>query len=133
MPLTVVPRLLTARPSARRWRFATAALLALAAVALLAPAEARATCGDYVVLHPSAGEHQPPVPADSPLPCSGPSCSEGSLPPLTPLAPPAPAAEKWGCASPEAARGAPPLEGAVPDPTTPRPLHRGPSVYHPPR
>jgi hypothetical protein len=59
-------------------------LIALCTNLLLAPNDARASCGDYVMLD----QHHLPTTPDAhsvPKPCSGPSCSKSSLPlPATP-------------------------------------------------
>jgi hypothetical protein len=137
-------------------RFLTAALLALAAGAAVAPAAARASCGDYVTVAKPAAPSLPrstPLPArpekvtpcsrhdsEGPvppcrLPCYGPGCS--GLPQPAPA--PASAAgtsagqDQWDCLLilPVCAH----TEAAAPQPdgTRGRPVRRGPSVYHPPR
>ena len=60
-------------------------LVALSTNLLLAPEDARASCGDYVMLD----QHHPPShfgPGSLPKPCSGPTCSKSNLPP--PATPP---------------------------------------------
>src|SRR5262245_25589648 len=74
------------------------ALVALVLVAC-APAAARASCGDHVIISrgaPAAAEPNPPVPA-APRPCHGPTCSQRPADPA-PVAPPTTAepSEEWG-------------------------------------
>src|SRR5438552_1607885 len=86
----------------RRLRLPVSAVLALLSGVLLAPATARASCGDYVMLgaqghgsstFPSRAHGPSPLPA----PCSGPTCSRQSIPIAPPPAPaPAPVEEeRW--------------------------------------
>jgi hypothetical protein len=137
----------------RQW---AGVLLALLVREILAPAQAAASCGDYVsVTHPSrpsghASPHGPaarpakpapfpdPVPDDShppaDTPCPGPSCSgDPALP-----APPASTGqeggeERWDCLltpptpRPAAAFGLPLEE------RPPRPFRLPASIFHPPR
>ncbi|WP_145233671.1 hypothetical protein [Urbifossiella limnaea] len=77
---------------APRW----GAFLAVVAVALLAP-DARAGCGDYVVIVSPTGATaaDSPTPAHPPEPCHGPSCSRHRDPiPLAPAAPATPPVEQ---------------------------------------
>ncbi len=112
--------------------------LALVAGYLLAPAPARASCGDYVHVgsdRPRPNHTESPAPPPpQPTPCHGPSCSgaPASAPPATvPVAPPRP--QEWAalvCLTPppEPAFGATLAE-------CPRGLAVRPdnSVFHPPR
>lgn len=125
-------------------------MLILAAV-LLAPATARASCGDYVRMgqHPahatsaaapfpprdSANVAVPVVPTQKPVPpCSGPSCSRRT--PIAPTAPvpPAPVEGKhWGCVdSADLTAGNRPARFTAAE-SSARPVHRAESVFHPPR
>ncbi|MFO0796722.1 MAG: hypothetical protein U0804_04540 [Gemmataceae bacterium] len=74
-------------------------LLAAVAVAFLAP-DARAGCGDYVVIASPTGATaaESPAPAPPAEPCHGPSCSRHHDPlPLAPAAPAAPPVEPAAC------------------------------------
>jgi hypothetical protein len=124
----------------------TATSLTFAASALVAPASAVASCGDYVLLgshgeklaghtplpplqaeRPAQPDHQPPAP------CQGPHCSHHpAAPPAPPVLAPV-SAEEWGHLPflPN-----PPLPGparSCREQTHAQPIHRGTSVYHPPR
>lgn len=118
------------RRRAPRWGF----LLAVVAAAFLAP-DARAGCGDYVVVvpaEPSASD--PPAPARPTEPCHGPYCSRQPDPaPLAPVAPPAPPVEQAACVFPDAA---PPAAGggrAVAPPLAFDPVTRPYRPERPPR
>jgi hypothetical protein len=52
----------------RATRFLTGSALALAAAVLLAPAEARASCGDYVTVHTPSGPEAPTQPPGPTMP-----------------------------------------------------------------
>jgi hypothetical protein len=124
----------------RGWR----AALLLVAAACATPGRAAAECGDHVVIlngpHARAnpGHAAPPAADESPAParpCSGPNCSRrsGHHP-----APPAPV-PNTGPGGKEVA----PILGAVEPPdgasarfddcTSPRPIRRASTVFHPPR
>ena len=79
----------SAVPKMWRPRFSQVVVLGLVALStslMLAPNDARASCGDYVMLD----QHHLPTNPDTrtvPKPCSGPSCSKSNLPlPATPPA-----------------------------------------------
>lgn len=117
------------------------AALLLVAVACASPGRAAAECGDHVVIltNPTNQDgHATPATADVPpkAPCSGPNCSRPPERPAPPLAP----VSVSGPHGKEAA----PLLGAVEPPdlapssraadlTSPRPIRRATSVFHPPR
>jgi hypothetical protein len=131
-----------------RWRSVLVRAGALVALTLLgwcAPATARAGCGDYVVLdaHPALAESAAhptpavaptrPTPLRLPVPCHGPTCGRGSLPPLNAVPPVAPSTDQWGevgsCSMlPEPGEPAPWSLSALG-----HPRHRPTSIYHPPR
>ena len=110
---------------------------------LLAPAGARASCGDYVITRvahagqATAPQHGAPMAQLPPVPqkpCHGPHCSQAPSAPLAP-APTTPpqTSQEWGCA-PDA------LAPAAIDPTArldegqgPRPTRLPSDVFHPPR
>ncbi len=97
----------------RRWvRCVAAWAWPLVACVLLAPASARASCGDYVIVNgrqpnlaghhgamaaePGRSEHGP-GPAQ---PCSGPTCSARPQAPLSPIPSyPPPSSQEWGTIS----------------------------------
>jgi hypothetical protein len=120
-----------------------AALLALAAAWLCAPAALRASCGDYVILDPRpaapALAHQSPdppspaVPARPPAPCHGPRCSGGSLPPLLPLTVAPDVPEQWGHLPLPRPASDPGRFAARSDEGLRRLPGNVPPVYHPPR
>jgi hypothetical protein len=113
--------------------------LALAVGCLFAPAQARASCGDYVSVGSDSG-HPTPDNADTsqspkrvPPPCHGPSCS--GMPSSLPMAaPPAPALEKEiaAVACPTPLREPQPLDLTTECPDRDA-VRRGCSVFHPPR
>jgi hypothetical protein len=114
-------------------------VLPILAGLLLAPADARASCGDYVTtralhadLAPSS-EHQPAAPEPR-KPCPGPHCSQAPAAPLAPAptAPPQTSQERACC--PDALAPAPINPAAVLDEQQPRHPIRLPSdIFHPPR
>lgn len=136
-----------AEPSPRTWRtkdqamklmvcqlrFPLAAALTLSAAWLLAPASARAECGDYVMVEDQE-EHMPRPGSPTPGPCSGHDCRQTPNVPLRPPTPPATSnLNDWAC-----------LLGRIdPPPATARrfalhddpghPIHRPTSIFHPPR
>jgi hypothetical protein len=135
----------------RSVRLHAGALLALLACALLAPADAQAGCASYVVhgsgrvhlahfLDPSitgGTENRPdgstPADSDRPRPCSGPSCSGNSAPPLVPPVSETRIVEPWACLG-----DAVPLPGLgsrlVPTPESDlHPVLVSFGVFHPPR
>jgi hypothetical protein len=104
-----------------------------------APAEARASCGDYVVIGQKAGDYDSrhsPAPAPVPTPCHSPSCSGDPTPAMP--APPAPVptgphADEFGCLSTHA-DGPAPAHGSWWFGTDPaNPAARVTSIFHPPR
>jgi hypothetical protein len=132
------------------WSRLTAGVaLTLLAGVPLAPSTARASCGDYVLM---AGSHAPPraepmqhpidtprpahpAPADKKLPCSGPLCSQRPFVPL-----PAPAAPvsltghpEWACALALPPLPRPGSLSYLPGDDPVRSVHRGASIFHPPR
>jgi hypothetical protein len=123
----------------RGWR----AALVLAVVACASPARATAGCGDHVVVlnqnAPSAGAHESLAPGgtDHPLPqkpCSGPNCSRA--PERQAPAAPAPDSGPDGKDSLQAPATFEPPDGAPSrqrDFTSPVPLRRAASIFHPPR
>ncbi len=134
------------RKVSTRWRrlLKTAGVLcALVAGALAFPTAARASCGDYVTVHPpqqdgSYGESRPSAPAPhpdrQPKPCSGPSCSGHPLPnPPPPESSPNTFGERWA----DLASTLPPLEcprAALAPVGRTAGLACPPSdIYHPPR
>jgi hypothetical protein len=120
--------------------------LTFAASALVAPAPAAASCGDYVLLDthadrpagqtllppgrpqtPSQPDHKPPPP------CHGPLCSRHpAAPPTPPVVVPV-SAEEWGHLPFLIRPARPGPARSCREQTHARPVHRGPSVYHPPR
>jgi hypothetical protein len=119
------------------------ALPVLAGV-FLAPAGARADCGDYVVTRLShdmmasssaqqaAGQLPPAAPRHKP--CSGPHCSHA------PVAPPArvpttqrPTFREWGCVIADLCLA--PLDPRIvfPEEQTQRPVRLSSAIFHPPR
>jgi hypothetical protein len=120
------------------WRLLRVAL-AISISCLFAPAQARASCGDYVTVGSDSGHSTPNHTETSPTrkrvpPCHGPSCS--NLPASDPLAtaPAAPSSDR------EWAALAFPIIGPEPRPldlpaecSARHAVRRGGSVFHPPR
>jgi hypothetical protein len=121
---------------------ATPALIAAALT--LSPADARASCGDY--LHTAkparigtlASQALPDVPPNQhppvgPCRCSGPGC--GSHVPLTPAPVPSapPGIDLWAQFMPVPEAEPPAAAGTLAAGPNPRALRRGSNVYHPPR
>lgn len=128
---------LSLTPTFRGWR----AALLLVAVACLSPGRAEAGCGDHVTIlnAPANPDHvrpgTPETPAPAP-PCEGPNCSGNpsrDLPPLAPVTVAGPQVKE--VVHNLALVGAP--DGLRPpfnrDLTSPRPISRASSVFHPPR
>jgi hypothetical protein len=137
-------------PLIRGWR----AAMLLAAVALSSPGRASAECGDYITVGGKSAmahhEPAPDTPATTPTaqsetrpaapgkrPCRGPNCSASPAKEFPPV-PPAPSAgpqAKEHARLPETARdsGADPRDPFARDNTSPRPIRRATSVFHPPR
>jgi hypothetical protein len=130
-----------------RWvRLLAGVVLPLLAGVLAAPATARASCGDYVLLgnghaDRAAAPQLPPADhrtAEQPLPvqprpCSGPHCSRHLPPPLPPAAG-APAPVEDRCCPPallvlDTARA---IARTV-EASCRKPSHSAAPVYHPPR
>jgi hypothetical protein len=137
----------------RGWR----AALLLVAVVCASSGRASAGCGDYVTILPSntagatgtggcatpvlfiPGNSTPGLPALPPAPpkgpCSGPNCSGAPEQDPAPLAP----VTTSGPCTKEVAQVLGPAEPSVSpsslvcDCTSPRPIRRGSSVFHPPR
>jgi hypothetical protein len=130
-----------------RFRFGVGAALALLAGALFAPATARASCGDYVMFGSqghgaSASQRAMPLYADpsrahgpSPLraPCSGPACSQQSMPFAPPPATPSVEEERWAfpLTFPFLTEGH--VIFLVDNANSSQSIHRPALVYHPPR
>ena len=124
----------------RGWR----AALLLAAAACATPDRATASCGDYVTIlngQPSSGHHATPAapgeaPAPARPPCRGPNCSESptrDAPPPAPVSPVGPRVKELvRCADPGDAAAAP-RSSLGRDDSSPRPVRRATSVFHPPR
>src|SRR5262249_24081998 len=112
------------------------ALLALTAAVFLAPAEAQASCGDYLVPggHGLGSPARPPAPADPAQPCSGPHCSRAPLP-ITPAPlPPAPVrGDQAPAADPAATLSDATPSFLAPDEGAAHPVRRASNVFHPPR
>lgn len=120
----------------RHWRVA----LLLAGGVLFAPSRAAAECGDYITIkHQSHTDSEYPESHDtSPIkrPCHGPNCSTSPVRDFPPLAPVIPVVSR-------AKELAQPIEMAGKDTTqtarlsrddsSPRPIHRTTSIFHPPR
>jgi hypothetical protein len=114
-------------------------LLAAVFVALAWAGTATAGCGDHVIVLKPAGAKQTTDDAPPPkAPCHGPNCQ--AEPPANPLPAPissrvllTPAAKElftpidWSPADPRTAVGRP-FESS-----SPRPIHRASSIFHPPR
>jgi hypothetical protein len=132
----------------RRWgRLLAGVVLSLLVIVLAAPAVARASCGDYVVLGSRSthapghsematgtqqGESLPAVPV--PKPCSGPGCNRGTPLPL-PASPTISSvqAEDWLCLPDRLLPTDPQLVAFLMDPPAPSSEGRNLSIYHPPR
>jgi hypothetical protein len=124
-------------PLVRGWR----AALLLVVVACASPGRATASCGDHVtILNDPAGAAEHATKADGPapfrLPCRGPNCSGAPRREAPPLAPVAPAGAQVKEFAEVVACGDQPEGGSSPfarDDTSPRPIDRPSSVFHPPR
>jgi hypothetical protein len=115
--------------------------LLLVVGALLSPQRASAECGSHVtVLNPTAEAQHAAVPTTNgepvKLPCQGSNCSGAPERHVPPPAPPAPT----GGQVKELVSSAGLLDRADPTHspfdrarTTPRPIHRSLSIFHPPR
>jgi len=123
-------------------RYGRAALL-LVAAACASPGRADAGCGDYVTIlnGPAGSAHHPMPDADHPAapanaPCHGPNCSGAPArdnPPLAPVTPVGPQGKELAHSI-----GLVNVAGAQRpafdrDLTSPRPVRRASSVFHPPR
>jgi hypothetical protein len=131
----------------RRLRPPIGVALALLAGALFLPATARASCGDYIMLGsqgqgPSASlgdmsAHTDPSRTQGPspmrAPCSGPTCSQQSIPIAPPPATNPVEEERWAfpLGFPWFLEDNGTLVLATTAPS--RSVHRPSSVYHPPR
>jgi hypothetical protein len=117
--------------------------LALSVGCLLAPAQARASCGDYVTVGSESSHPDAPKPTDphssqdskrQQRPCHGPSCS--GLPSPFPLAsaPATPARDKeWAAAAFPTLVLEPGSLDALAEYSDRHAVRRGSSVFHPPR
>ena len=127
------------------WRTLWSCALALLAAGLLAPPAKAGHCGGYVSVDPRfRGElvrllegneagRRPSLPLPKAPPCNGPSCSGQPAAPIPPTVIPATSAHDWALSAvPVEVDGGGPSPLA-PDETTVRPIHRGPSILHPPR
>jgi hypothetical protein len=132
-----------------RWRSVLVRAGALVALTLLgwcAPSGARAGCGDYVVLdaHPALAApaaHDTPAavpqtrstPMRLPVPCHGPTCSRGSLPPWNAVPPSPTHTEQWGQVGSFSLLAEQGRLARCCLPETGQPQHCPSSIYHPPR
>ena len=121
-----------------RWlRLLAGVVLPLLAGMLAAPATARATCGDYVLLDgrpvPPHSSEAPPAPPPQPRPCSGPLCSRPTPLPLTPVsAAPVPVEDR--CYPPPPSLLADSRAVArILELSCPKPAHGSVAVFRPPR
>jgi hypothetical protein len=116
--------------------------MALVAGALAAPEAKAAGCDHPTTLGGPAGHFEmlakagalPKVPRrPASIPCSGPTCSNAPHAPSAPAPLVTPPTAEWGylAENPEISGARPSYH--APDPSSARPLHRGPSVFHPPR
>jgi hypothetical protein len=112
-------------------RWSAGALVALVAGSFCAPEASAAGCDHPTTLDGPAGHFEllakagalPKLPRrPASVPCSGPTCSNA---PHAPSAP-APLAESLAISEARPSYD-------MPNPSAARPLHRGPSVFHPPR
>lgn len=123
----------------RGWR----AALWLVLVTCATPDRASATCGEHVVIRHSSSELKPAAISDESqpaaparLPCHGPNCSgspAGKFPPLAPVISIGTTVKEYAqslIVMDDAAASHSPL---VQDNTSPRPIRRASSVFHPPR
>jgi hypothetical protein len=122
----------------RGWR---AALLLVAAVCL-SPERAAAGCGDHVTIltgaanadrHAVPGTPEAPI---SPVPCDGPNCSGAPTrhaPPLAPVSSFSPQAKEVVHSLGAVSDSDGPRASFDHDYTSPRPIRRSPSIFHPPR
>ncbi|HWE40213.1 MAG TPA: hypothetical protein VG406_26915 [Isosphaeraceae bacterium] len=123
-------------------RWSAGALVALVAGSFCAPEASAAGCDHPTTLDGPAGHFEllakagalPKLPRrPASVPCSGPTCSNA------PHAPSAPAplvtlpTGEWGCLAESLAISEARPSYDMPNPSAARPLHRGPSVFHPPR
>ncbi|HEX8204001.1 MAG TPA: hypothetical protein VF590_26230 [Isosphaeraceae bacterium] len=126
--------------------------VALLACGLCRPSEARAACGDHVIVvfahargatsfdprllggpMPRAADRSPAIPSGRPRPCSGALCSGQPAIPLVPASTIADRIEGWAYEIPCPGPRDPAAVRVTPDEDHLRPSHRGPSVFHPPR
>ena len=136
-------------PTRTRWASPwLGALLALLAIGVVAPSEAKAGCrhpglagwGSSAMLDQleglTAADAAPAprqAPAELPAPCKGPSCSGQTAPPLTPPTPPPPdPGQRWalGAIAPPAADSA--SEATSHDGDRLRPLRIPLAIFRPP-
>lgn len=128
-------------PLLTRSRCATALV---AVVACLSPGRASAECGDYVIILPPSGTPHPakpePTTAPQPIPvtppCHGPNCSGSPTRETPPASPPATGGLMKESARHSAGTDFVPSVSGSPfprDDTSPRPVRRASSIFHPPR
>lgn len=120
----------------------SAALVCLAVAFVFTSGKAYASCGDYVVIGEPQSGHGTMTdsrrsgaqsPRESPCPCQGPSCSRGSLPPLTPpVSMPSIATDHWATFV-----LAPNISSSkdfvrIADTKSVHPIHLGATIFRPP-
>lgn len=123
------------------WRQSLGMALAVLAGALLAHGEARAGCGDHVVLTAETPAPKADIPTPSPMqpakqpaPCTGPNCSRAPIaPPAAPAVPVAPGGQEWACVFTSLTLPLVTSSFHSPEERRERPLIVGSGVYHPPR
>jgi hypothetical protein len=119
-----------------RWvRLLAGVVLPLLAGILAAPATARASCGDYVLLgnHPAALPEAPPGSQTQPRPCSGPLCSRPTPLPSAPVATTPTPVEDRCCPLPPLLLDDSQAGERLLEFFCPKPRHPSVAVYHPPR
>lgn len=123
-------------------RWSAGALMALAAGLVCAPEAKAAGCDHPTTIGGPAGHFEllakagalPKVPKrPTQVPCSGPTCSNAPHAPTSPIPSITLPTGEWGCLGECLATAPPRPSYESPDPTSARPSHRGPSIFHPPR
>ncbi len=121
----------------RSWlRLLAAGALALLAATVFAPGQARAECGDYLMIggHSAAGHDKSPAKPAVPCPCQGPQCSQRpDLPLLPPAAPPSVAPAEWATMIARLAAPTNPGRDFLRDNLSANPIDRTDPIFHPPR
>jgi hypothetical protein len=118
--------------------------LLLVVVACASPQRAAAECGDYVTIlnaPPGSAHHAMPASPDSGdaparAPCHGPNCQGAPVkhyPPLAPAAPVGPQAKEQAQYLESVGDADAPPAPFDRDSSSPRPVKRASSVFHPPR